>query len=271
MLARGRAQAPACVPRGRRRGSFTAAARRLGVAQSAVSQLVRVLEVDLGTPLLTRTTRSNALTPAGAQLVDHLRPAVVAVDAALARVRAAAAGPGLLRVGFTAGGVGPLLTEVLHAYSAATPGRLRPPDPHGVDARPGRPAVGRGRRRAGTATRRHPRRARAHAVQRPTRRRTADWHRLARSRRSRSPTCRTIPWSPAPAPRHAERLLDRQPTTPTDALRCSVRGAQQRRDARPRRLGHGVCIAAATLAEHYSGTDVVFRPVADLPPLPCSW
>jgi DNA-binding transcriptional LysR family regulator len=32
-------------------------------------------------------------------------------------------------------------------------------------------------------------------------------------------------------------------------------------------LGHGVCIAAATIADHHRA-DVVFRPIADLPPLP---
>jgi DNA-binding transcriptional LysR family regulator len=33
-------------------------------------------------------------------------------------------------------------------------------------------------------------------------------------------------------------------------------------------LGHAVCIAAATVAEHHSGTDVVFRPITDLAPFP---
>jgi hypothetical protein len=32
--------------------------------------------------------------------------------------------------------------------------------------------------------------------------------------------------------------------------------------------GHGVCIAAATVAEHYNGDGVVFRPIADLAPFP---
>jgi DNA-binding transcriptional LysR family regulator len=33
-------------------------------------------------------------------------------------------------------------------------------------------------------------------------------------------------------------------------------------------LGHGVCIAAATVADHHHGSDVVFRPITDLPPFP---
>jgi DNA-binding transcriptional LysR family regulator len=55
------------------------------------------------------------------RLVERLRPVLADLDGALAETRAHAAAPGLLRVGFKAGGIGPLLTEVLHAYSAAHP------------------------------------------------------------------------------------------------------------------------------------------------------
>ena len=44
--------------------SFTAAARSLGVTQSAVSQTVKRLEADLGIRLLSRSTRSIAPTAA---------------------------------------------------------------------------------------------------------------------------------------------------------------------------------------------------------------
>lgn len=57
-------------------GSFTRAARRLGVTQSALSQLLKRLENDLGVRLLARTTRSVAPTEAGARLLARLAPAL---------------------------------------------------------------------------------------------------------------------------------------------------------------------------------------------------
>ena len=56
--------------------SFTLAARRLDVSPTAVSKGVRALEARHGVPLFTRTTRSVALTEAGASLFAMLRPAV---------------------------------------------------------------------------------------------------------------------------------------------------------------------------------------------------
>ncbi len=49
--------------------SFTKAAAKLGMSQSALSQIVRRLETSLGLPLLTRTTRSVAPTEAGERLL----------------------------------------------------------------------------------------------------------------------------------------------------------------------------------------------------------
>ncbi|HYS07230.1 MAG TPA: LysR substrate-binding domain-containing protein [Myxococcales bacterium] len=59
-----------------RRRSFAAAARELGVSPSALSQSVRQLEARLGVSLLTRTSRSVALTDAGRTLLEHAGPAV---------------------------------------------------------------------------------------------------------------------------------------------------------------------------------------------------
>jgi len=64
--------------------SFTRAAAKLGLSQSALSQIVRRLEERLGMRLLTRTTRSVAPTEAGERLIDTLAPALDQLDASLA-------------------------------------------------------------------------------------------------------------------------------------------------------------------------------------------
>ena len=56
--------------------SFTRAAAKLGMSQSALSHSVRRLEAKLGLRLLTRTTRSVAPTEAGERLIATLRPAL---------------------------------------------------------------------------------------------------------------------------------------------------------------------------------------------------
>ncbi|WP_395398183.1 LysR family transcriptional regulator [Novosphingobium sp. BL-8A] len=54
--------------------SFTRAAAKLGVSQSALSQTIRGLEAKLGLRLLTRTTRSVSPTEAGRRLFDTVAP-----------------------------------------------------------------------------------------------------------------------------------------------------------------------------------------------------
>lgn len=57
-----------------RESSFTRAAAKLGVSQSALSQTIRGLEARLGLRLLTRTTRSVAPTEAGERLLRNIGP-----------------------------------------------------------------------------------------------------------------------------------------------------------------------------------------------------
>lgn len=54
--------------------SFTRAAAKLGVSQSALSHAIRALEERLNTRLLTRTTRSVAPTEAGERLIENVAP-----------------------------------------------------------------------------------------------------------------------------------------------------------------------------------------------------
>ena len=81
---------------------FGRAADRLHLAQPALSQAIRQLEAELGTPLFVRTTRHVALTPAGEFLQTEAARVLGAVDASVRGVRRIADGrQGLLRIAFT--------------------------------------------------------------------------------------------------------------------------------------------------------------------------
>jgi DNA-binding transcriptional LysR family regulator len=67
-----------------RERSFTRAAAKLGVSQSALSHTLRALEARLGVRLLTRTTRSVSPTEAGERLLQSIGPRFEEIDAELA-------------------------------------------------------------------------------------------------------------------------------------------------------------------------------------------
>ena len=69
-------------------GSFTRAAAKLGLSQSALSYAVRMLEERLKIRLISRTTRSLSLTDAGERLLHSLRPAFDHIDSELAALTA---------------------------------------------------------------------------------------------------------------------------------------------------------------------------------------
>jgi DNA-binding transcriptional LysR family regulator len=69
-----------------RERSFTRAAARLGVSQSALSHTVRALETRMGVRLLTRTTRSVSPTEAGERLLQTVGPRFEAIEAEVAAV-----------------------------------------------------------------------------------------------------------------------------------------------------------------------------------------
>jgi DNA-binding transcriptional LysR family regulator len=66
-----------------RERSFTGAAAKLGVSQSALSHTIRGLEERLGLRLLTRTTRSVSPTEAGERLLQHVGPRLEEIEAEL--------------------------------------------------------------------------------------------------------------------------------------------------------------------------------------------
>ena len=71
-----------------REGSFTRAAAKLGVSQSALSQTMRNLEARMGLRLLTRTTRNVAPTEAGERMIQRIGPRLEEVEAELAALTA---------------------------------------------------------------------------------------------------------------------------------------------------------------------------------------
>ena len=66
-----------------RERSFTRAAAKLGVSQSALSHTLRQLETRLGLRLLTRSTRSVAPTEAGERLLQNIGPRFEEIEAEL--------------------------------------------------------------------------------------------------------------------------------------------------------------------------------------------
>lgn len=70
-----------------RQGSLTRAAAALGVRPPAISYRIKRLEAEIGTPLLTRTTRSLRLTDAGQALLDRATPALRELEGALLEAR----------------------------------------------------------------------------------------------------------------------------------------------------------------------------------------
>ena len=69
-----------------RERSFTRAAAKLGVSQSALSHSVRALETRLGIRLLTRTTRSVSATEAGQRLMQSVAPRLAEIEAEITAI-----------------------------------------------------------------------------------------------------------------------------------------------------------------------------------------
>jgi DNA-binding transcriptional LysR family regulator len=104
-----------------RERSFTKAAAKLGVSQSALSQTVREFEARLGVRLLTRTTRSVSPTAAGERLLQTAGPRFEEIEAELAAIRELREKPaGTIRITATEYAADaillPKLAKLLRAY-----------------------------------------------------------------------------------------------------------------------------------------------------------
>jgi DNA-binding transcriptional LysR family regulator len=97
-----------------RERSFTKAASKLGVSQSALSQTIRQLEERLGVRLLARTTRSVAPTEPGERLLGVLAPRIEEIESELASLRELRQKPaGIVRITATEFAIDTLLLPKL--------------------------------------------------------------------------------------------------------------------------------------------------------------
>jgi Transcriptional regulator len=102
--------------------SFSAAADRLGVTRSAVSQAIRRLEETVGVALIRRTTRSVSLTEEGERLYADVAPAIAEISASLQAVRDRDGKPsGQLRLAVSSIAEDFLSGPMLAAFSEACP------------------------------------------------------------------------------------------------------------------------------------------------------
>lgn len=99
--------------------NFTRAARRLFIAQQALSSQVQQLEARLGVKLFERTTRKVDLTQAGERLLPHAVAVLEALDAGVAELEAA--GRATLRVGLSGTAIVPITGETVRVFAERHP------------------------------------------------------------------------------------------------------------------------------------------------------
>lgn len=102
--------------------SFSKAARRLLIAQPALSRAVQELEHDIGVRLFDRNRRAVRLTPGGVTLLREIGLIFDRLDDTLRKVRRAAAGEdGELRLGYIGPPTRPFLGSLLKTYHERFP------------------------------------------------------------------------------------------------------------------------------------------------------
>ena len=115
--------------------SFSRAAESLHVAQQAVSQQVRQVEVSLGVQLFERSNRGVTITPGGEVFVQEARRTLNAAERVAPRAQAAARGEaGTLHIAYTLATVYETLPALLDALAAEYPAlKLRPQETFGIE------------------------------------------------------------------------------------------------------------------------------------------
>jgi DNA-binding transcriptional LysR family regulator len=105
-----------------RTGSFTAAARRLHLTQSAISHAIRSLEDTLGCRLVHRSARKVALSSYGIELLQHAEGIEERMQQARTALRSLDASPrGTLRIGCPTAVAQFILPAVLREFQVAWP------------------------------------------------------------------------------------------------------------------------------------------------------
>lgn len=115
-----------CFVRSAEAGSFSEAARRLGLTSAAVGKNVAKLEANLGARLFQRSTRSLKLTEAGERFLAEVGNGLATIQNAVANLASSDGQPaGNLKISmgssFGRTYIVPLLTEFLQRYPAITP------------------------------------------------------------------------------------------------------------------------------------------------------
>src|SRR5262245_37396249 len=102
--------------------SFSRAAKRLHIAQPALSRAIKQLEQFLDAGVLERTRHHVRLTPAGAVLLSEIALLLQQVEELTRRVRRTAAGEEWeLRLGYIGPPTQPFLGRLLHDYRTRYP------------------------------------------------------------------------------------------------------------------------------------------------------
>ncbi|OGQ50658.1 MAG: LysR family transcriptional regulator [Deltaproteobacteria bacterium RIFCSPLOWO2_02_FULL_53_8] len=107
-------------------GSFSAAARRLGLTPAAVSRNIAQLEANLGIRLFQRSTRRLTLTEAGERFLRNIEGGLESIEAAIADVTSTVGEPsGVLRLSaapaFGLEYLLPLMPQFMNRYPAVVP------------------------------------------------------------------------------------------------------------------------------------------------------
>jgi DNA-binding transcriptional LysR family regulator len=103
-------------------GSFSAAARRIYVSQSSLSEQIADLERELGVPLFDRSGRKLRLTVHGEVFLRESNKVLDISEHAVALARRSFRGEvGTLRIGFFAGGVGAPFAELIRQFRTDRP------------------------------------------------------------------------------------------------------------------------------------------------------